>query len=184
MTLEELSVVFSADIGPFADAVSAMEGLVGQAGQIADSLVNEFTQAGYQAAQGLQMGLLSGKGGVSAAAAALAQAASASLRDALQIHSPSRVTREMGQMFDLGFLNGLMEDIPQVERESRALGQRAAAALEGAAPVGSAGASWAQPAQPVHVTLPLEIDGYRLGLAVIENLNRITQSTGRLELKL
>ena len=165
MTLEELSVVFSADIGPFADAVSAMEGLVGQAGQIADSLVNEFTQAGYQAAQGLQMGLLSGKGGVSAAAAALAQA-------------------EMGQMFDLGFLNGLMEDIPQVERESRALGQRAAAALEGAAPVGSAGASWAQPAQPVHVTLPLEIDGYRLGLAVIENLNRITQSTGRLELKL
>lgn len=184
MTLEELSVVFSADVGPFADAVGSMQGLVAEAEQIAQSLVGTFTQAGYQAAQGLEMGLLSGKSGVTAAAQALANAATQALKGSLQIHSPSRVTQQMGRMFDLGFLNGLLQEMPRVEQESRSLGMKAAGALEGAAPAGEFAANAQVQSPPVHVTVPLEIDGYRLGLAVIENLNRVTQSTGRVELNL
>ena len=31
---------------------------------------------------------------------------------------------------------------------------------------------------------PLEIDGYRLGVAAIEGINRVTQGTGRIQLNL
>ena len=34
------------------------------------------------------------------------------------------------------------------------------------------------------ITVPLEIDGYRLGVAAIEGINRVSQGTGRVELTL
>ncbi len=185
MTLEELSVVFTADIAPFARGMDALQDMCFQAESMGDHLVAAFTEAGYQAARGLQKGLLSGKNQVAAAAAQVAAAATAALRGALQIHSPSRVTRDMGRMFDLGFLNGLMEDIPQVEAQSRSLGIRAANALEQTGPqTASRQRAATGEAAPIHITVPLEMDGYRLGLAVIENVNRIMNATGRVELKL
>lgn len=186
MTLEELSVVFSADIQPFTQAVEGVQGLVSQASASVDGLAGSFFQAGVQAANGLQAGLLAGRGSVASAAAQLAQAAAAALRNSLQIHSPSRVTQEMGQMFDAGFLQGILDKAPHLEAETGRLGLRTAMALEEAASPSSGRTDGIQaaPMTPVHVTLPLEIDGYRLGMAVIENLNRITQSTGRVELKL
>lgn len=186
MTLEEMSVVFSADVQPFARAVDAVQDMAAGAVQAVDGMAAEFLQAGLQAAQGLRAGLLLGKGSVVRAAAELAAAAAQAIRDTLQIRSPSRVTREMGQMFDEGFLQGILENTPRIEEETRRVSHQAAQGLQGAAPHGAfSGASGdAAFSAPVHVTMPLEIDGYRLGMAVLENVNRIRQSTGRVELQL
>lgn len=186
MTLEEMSVVFSADVQPFAQAVDAVQGLAAGAVQAVDAMAAEFLQAGLQAAQGLRAGLLLGKGGVAQAAAELASAAGKAVRDALQIHSPSRVTREMGRMFDEGFLQGILENTPRIEEETRRVSQQAAQGLQSAVPQAASSGMSGDTAfsAPLHVTLPLEIDGYRLGMAVLENVNRIRQSTGRVELKL
>lgn len=186
MTLEELSVVFSADIQPFTQAVQAVQGMVSQAVQIVDGMAADFFQAGLQAANGLRAGLLLGKGGVVQAAAELAAAAAQALRSSLKINSPSRVTRDMGQMFDAGFLQGILDHAPQIEEETCRLSRRAADGLgEKSAGSGSASSLFPQDQMPpVHLTLPLEIDGYRLGMAVIENVNRIRQQTGRVELEL
>ncbi len=185
MTLEELSVVFSADIQPFTAAVDTLQGVIGQAESVADGMAGAFFQSGLAAAEGLRSGLLGGKGGVISAAVSLAEAASAALRKALQIHSPSQVTRDMGRMFDAGFLQGILDEMPRVDREARHLGDVSQSALQSSlakdTPVSAS--SGVQPS-PVHVTIPLELDGYRLGMAVIENLNRITASTGRVELEL
>ena len=184
MTLEELSVVFTADAAPFIQAVSAVEGASFQAVHAADSLADAFYQAGARAAQGLGQGILAHKETVAAAAQALAQAAADAMRTALQIRSPSRVTREMGLMFDRGFLEGIVQEMPMAEQQSRSLATRAAAALEENVPAAAHAPVSAQTAAPVHVTLPLEIDGYRLGMAVLENINRIMDATGRVELNL
>ena len=184
MTLEELSVVFTADAAPFIQAVSAVEGASFQAVHAADSLADAFYQAGARAAQGLGQGILSHRETVAEAARTLAQAAADAMRSALQIHSPSRVTREMGLMFDRGFLEGILQEMPMAEQQSRALATRAAAALEENTPAAAHAQACAPAAAPVHVTLPLEIDGYRLGMAVLENINRIMDATGRVELNL
>ena len=38
--------------------------------------------------------------------------------------------------------------------------------------------------QNISITIPLELDGYRLGVAAIEGINRVTQGSGRVELNL
>lgn len=186
MTLEEMSVVFSADVQPFAQAVDAVQGIAADAVQTVDAMAAEFLQAGLQAAQGLSAGLLLGKPGVTRAAQTLAAAAANAIRDTLQIRSPSRVTREMGLMFDEGFLQGILENTPRIEEETRRVSRQAAQGLRSTAVRADSSGSSGDTAlsAPVHVTLPLEIDGYRLGMAVLENVNRIHQSTGRVELKL
>lgn len=186
MTLEEMSVVFSADVQPFALAVDAVQGMAAGAVQAVDAMAAEFTQAGLQAALGLRAGLLLGKSSVVHAAAELAAAAARAMRDALDIHSPSRVTREMGRMFDEGFLQGILEHTPRIEEETRRVSRQAAQGLQESMPQTVPGSSGGEAAfsAPVHVTLPLELDGYRLGMAVLENINRIRQSTGRVELQL
>jgi len=193
MILEELSVSFLADISPFAAAMEALSGIISAAGSQADGLAGQFREAGVRAGEGLESGLLSRKSAVAAAAAALAQAASAALKGALQIHSPSRITYEAGRFFDEGLLQGIAGSAGRVEQEAASLGLRAAAALEvpeimqPVAPMAST-----QPASPpadqllsqLSLTIPLEIDGYRLGVAAIEGINRVNAGTGRIELSI
>lgn len=194
MTLEELSVRFSADISPFAAAVAQLGSLLSQAGSQADSMATHFQAAGVNAGEGLREGLMSQRGGVAAAARALADAASSALRFALRIHSPSRLTYEVGQYFDEGLLRGIAGSAGRVEKEAGALGSRTAAALSisqlsqpvepRAFSTPSGGGEGGQAAAPLSITVPLEIDGYRLGVAAIEGINRVSHGTGRVELSL
>ena len=195
MTLEEISVLFTADTAPIADAMADLSGLLSALGAQADALAQGFYASGAMAAEGLREGLLSRRFAVSAAARALADAAAFALRDALSIHSPSRLTFQVGAYFDEGLLRGISGSAGQVEKEAAALGRRAAAALEAPddalsfAPLSAVSAlsptaAPSQEAQPISITIPLEIDGYRLGVAAIEGINRVTQGTGRVELAL
>lgn len=192
MTLEELSVQFSADISPFAAAMTALSGLLTQAGAQADGMAAGFQAAGANAGAGLRNGLLSQRSAVAAAAKALADAASSALRGALSIHSPSRVTFEAGRFFDEGLLQGIEASAGRVEKEAAGLGEKTAAALsapeisapiEGRAFAAQPSTAAAPPDEaPLSITVPLEIDGYRLGVAAIEGINRVTHGAGRVEL--
>ena len=193
MTLDELSVSFTADISPFASAVSQLSSLISSASAEADQMASQFTAAGAAAGDGLRNGILSRRGAVMAAARAVAAAAANALRGALAIHSPSRVTYQVGAYFDQGLLEGISRSAAQVEKEAAQLGQSAARALAGTDPSPAAAAFPAAPASSpsaagtestISLTSPLEIDGYRLGVAAIEGINRVTQGRGRVELTL
>ena len=128
---------------------------------------------------------------MTAAAKALADAAAGALRGALDIHSPSRVTFQAGVFFDEGLLSGIMSSANRVEREAQLLGLSAAQALRQPAvsqpvsPVSPApAAAAAAPLGDMSITIPLEIDGYRLGVAAIESINRVAGGTGRVALDL
>ena len=186
MTLEELSVVFSAETAPFESAVARVAALLPEASAAADVLAARFEAAGAQAALGLQSGLLSGKNAVAAAARTVADAAANALRGALQIHSPSKVTYQAGRFFDEGLLSGIENGLSLVESAAAGLGRSAAEALGG--PNVTAAASSNSMAREqndsISITVPLEIDGYRLGVAAIEGINRVSRGTGRVELAL
>ena len=193
MTLDELSVAFTADTSGFAAAVSQVVGLLASAGSAADALASRFSSAGASAGDGLRGGILSRRGAVISAARAVADAAASALRSALAIHSPSRVTYEAGAYFDQGLLNGIAQSAGRVEKEAALLGQSAARALHSpqlSQPVQSAfppplsAPESAVSAPDISLTIPLEIDGYRLGVAAIEGINRVTGGTGRVELNL
>ena len=191
MTLEELSVIFTADIAPFTAAAHQLSGMLTQMSAQADALAAHFHAAGVQAGEGLRAGLLSRQGAVTAAARQVALAAAAALRGALQIHSPSRLTYQAGRYFDEGLMQGIESSAGRVEKEAGALGERTAQALhfpqvEFPVPVSSAPAAPApdmdQLLSRISITVPLEVDGYQLGLAAIEGINRVSQGTGRVEL--
>ena len=130
MTLDEISVRFTADISPFAAAATQAASLLSAMGSQASSLAGQFHSAGAMAGDGLRSGILSRQGAVVAAAHAIANAAAAALRSALSIHSPSRLTFEVGQLFDEGLLRGISQSAGQVEKEADLLGHRAASALQ------------------------------------------------------
>ena len=194
MTLDEISVRFTADISPFAAAATQAASLLSAMGSQVSSLAGQFHSAGAMAGDGLRSGILSRQGAVVAAAHAIANAAAAALRSALSIHSPSRLTFEVGQLFDEGLLRGISQSAGQVEKEADLLGHRAASALQipefqqpfsFSAPMPLPAAIPAAPAdQNISITIPLELDGYRLGVAAIEGINRVTQGSGRVELNL
>lgn len=194
MTLEEISVSFIGDTSSFAAAVAQASALIASAAAQADALANSFTAAGEHAGDGLSRGILSRKSAVVAAANAVAQAAANALRSALKVHSPSKITYEVGSFFDQGLVGGISAGAAQVEKEAAALGQTAAGALDikdvplpgfpSLSPFSAPAREETAAPAPISLTIPLEIDGYRLGVAVIENINRVTQGTGRVELSL
>ena len=66
-----------------------------------------FNSAGSFIADGLSAGISAMSGNVMSVAASLASKAASAIKAALKIHSPSRVTKEFGMYFGLGFINGI-----------------------------------------------------------------------------
>ena len=176
MTLEELSIVYTADVQPAVDAIHALTAVLFQTDETAARLEDSFFQSGVNAGAGLARGILSAQDRVVSAARAVADAASQALRNALGIHSPSRVTEEMGARFSEGLAGGILS--------SASLVASAASDLSPSAH------SFSHPAfdqvpnaqENIHITIPLEVDGYQLGVAAIEGINRVSRVTGRAEL--
>ena len=81
-----------------------------------------------------------------------------------------------------------------VEKAAAMLGEKTAQALEipdvlgqGLVPGVHEAPKSATPDQllsQLSLTIPLEIDGYRLGVAAIEGINRVNSATGRVELSM
>ena len=66
--------------------------------------------AGDLLSQGFASGILNGKSGVINAGINLASSAISAVRNKLDIHSPSRVTRELGKYFSQGFSLGVEDE--------------------------------------------------------------------------
>lgn len=71
---------------------------------------------GYNVAAGVASGIRSGSGMAAAAARALANSVVSTLRSSLQIHSPSRVTYELGDNTGIGFVNGILDNRTAAEK--------------------------------------------------------------------
>ena len=205
MTLEELSIVYTADISGAVGAIEALNTAVNRSAAEAEKAESAFSQAGRQAGLGLAAGIRASEGAVTAAARLVAARAAAALRDALQIHSPSKVTQQSGKHFGDGLTqgiragekdargaaeslaaaaaNGLRDRIPEGTQDHMALallqGQNA---LRSAEPDGERG--FAPPSAAngnggdISLTIPVELDGIQLGIATVNSLNALRRGTG------
>ena len=178
MTLEELSIIYTADVSGAMDAIRILGDAVQQSGREAEEMETLFSQAGLQAAQGLANGIQSGQSQVMAAARQVAQAASNALRAALEIHSPSKVTQEMGQQFHQGLINGILMGTGAVENAVNTMTPSFAHLQSGADMLPVPG----QEKGDIHLTIPIELDGYQLGLAAIDSINRVSRLSGKSEI--
>lgn len=89
------------------DARNAGSNLGESAADGARSQRGAFNSAGSFIADGLSAGISAMSGNVMSVAASLASKAASAIKAALKIHSPSRVTKEFGMYFGLGFIKGI-----------------------------------------------------------------------------
>lgn len=104
-------------------------------------LRQSFYRSGYYASLGLAEGINAGSGAAISAADRLANTIAETMRSALQVSSPSKVTTRIGEYAGIGPAIGIARMIPEVEKAS---GELAEAMLPGkiadyAAHIGSAG---------------------------------------------
>lgn len=85
----------------------------------------QFYSSGYHASMGLANGINAGAGAAIAAANRVANQVSATMRSALQVNSPSRVTKKIGGYTTEGFVEGLLEDIREVRDAALRIGKAA-----------------------------------------------------------
>ncbi len=99
----------------------------------------QFYNSGYHASIGLANGINAGAGAAIAAANRVANQVASTMRNALQVHSPSRVTKEIGGYTTEGFVEGLLEDIRDVKEAALKLGRTAMPSYGGSGRVAYAG---------------------------------------------
>lgn len=97
--------------------VSSVTNLANQIKKPFDSLQSDFTYIGEMAMSGLDAGLWSGSGSVMATANSIAERVKATIKSALDIHSPSRAMRdEVGRFIPQGIAVGIEADAGVVEK--------------------------------------------------------------------
>lgn len=97
--------------------VSSVTNLANQIKKPFDSLQSDFTYIGEMAMSGLNAGLWSGSGSVIATANSIAERVKATIKSALDIHSPSRAVRdEVGRFIPQGIAVGIEADAGVVEK--------------------------------------------------------------------
>ncbi|CGF47555.1 phage minor tail protein [Streptococcus pneumoniae] len=97
--------------------VSSVTNLANQIKKPFDSLQSDFTYIGEMAMSGLNAGLWSGSGSVMATANSIAERVKATIKIALDIHSPSRAMRdEVGRFIPQGIAVGIEADAGVVEK--------------------------------------------------------------------
>lgn len=150
--------------------------------------------AGAQLSRGFANGISSQSGTVMAAVNRVVNAAVSRIRSALQIHSPSRVSFEIGGYFGEGFADGIRASIRMAEEGAAAISGAAASALSAPAAVqyvqdagglgGMVRAAVDEAMGAASIVVPLHVDGMKLGEASIRGINRVTRSAGRLMLEI
>ena len=127
----ELFASFTVDTKAAELALDRME-------QAAERMVPRFAALGQAAVAALGQAMSAGAGQAIGSQFGLgaAQGIQSALRSTLRVHSPSRVTREIGESFDMGLLNGMRGGMAQISRTAGGMGQLAADMLRQALPEG------------------------------------------------
>ena len=142
--------------------------------------------AGRQLANGFAAGIRDRNGAVQAAVSSMVGAATRKIRSLLDIHSPSKVAEGFGAYFGEGFALGVEDSVSGVEQAVSGLSRAATAGLEGVSiPESPSVEQTAQAAvqralDGVQLTVPIHVDGVKLGEAAIRGINAVTKSAGRL----
>jgi hypothetical protein len=115
------------------------------------------------------------------------------MRSLLKIHSPSKVTRSFGAYFGEGFADGVSGSVSLAARAAENLSDAALSRLSPAsipAMTADSGISAAvnraveSALGGVNLTIPLTVDGMKLGEASIRGINAVTKSAGRVLLNI
>ena len=115
---ENVGVVTAAVQTTGAATIAAMMAVCNQVVAAGNSIVNYGSgySMGANIGRGMAAGIRSQNGAVQAAARALANSVVSTLRSSLQIHSPSRVTYELGDNTGIGFVNGILDNRAAAEK--------------------------------------------------------------------
>lgn len=97
------------------DASTVSSSIVSTFGNTSTLLVG----VGRNFSSGLAAGILAGRSAVVQAAIGVAKAAAAAARSELQIQSPSRLMEGVGEYFDLGFVEGIRNRMPDISSAVR-----------------------------------------------------------------
>ena len=147
-------------------------------------------KSGGALAEGFARGISGGSGAVQAAVRAMVNRANSLIRNLLGIHSPSKVAAEMGGWFGEGFAQGILGAVARVAAASEGLAGAASGGLSaalpgevrGASPLGQSAADAVL--DRLNITIPLNVDGIKLGEASIRGINAVTRSAGKLMLNI
>ena len=161
--------------------------------QGAQGQVSAAKSAGAALTSGFASGIRSGKGAVGSAVSAIVSSATAKIRSMLSIHSPSKVTEGFGRFFGEGFAKGVTGSAQEVAKAAEGLSDAATGGLRlSAMPAMESARGIEQSVQQaveralgdVQLTIPLNVDGMKLGEASIRGINAVTRSAGRLLLNI
>ncbi|MBQ9301293.1 MAG: hypothetical protein IJ214_12380 [Clostridia bacterium] len=144
----ELFASFTVDTKAAELALERMDqqasGMLPRFAALGEAAVNALGQAlsgaagagiGSRFAQGLAQGIASAQESVAASAQRLGANAAGALKNTLSVRSPSRVTREIGESFDMGLLTGMRKGAPEIGKAAGSIGLMAADMLRQAMPV-------------------------------------------------
>lgn len=191
--LDGIGAAWASGISGGAAQVSSAALSVAQGANFASSAATAAArQAGLRLSQGFARGISSGSGAVMQAVNRVVNAAIARIRAALKIHSPSRVTFELGGNFGAGFADGIAATLGRTRQSAQQLAAGAGDMLTPAAQQGAriegggAAQSLAEAVSAAlggtNIVIPLNVDGMKLGEASIRGINRVRSSTGKLML--
>ena len=179
MTLEALEIRFQVTMGA---AVASLRALTGELRRV-DAAASGMYASGVRLSAGLAAGIRAGKGAVARAADEVAAAAVARIRRALEIRSPSRVARGLGERFSEGFALGVMDASARASMASNALALSAAGALRASPLPAERGEGLSEAVERaltgLTVVSPIHVDGVKLGEAAIRGINAVKRATGR-----
>ncbi len=100
---------------------SAVSGMASNIRGIFYSISGSMSSAGYNAGMGFYYGLSASAGAIYGLAYSIASSVAAIMRSALSIHSPSRVTTEIGEHTGGGFVNGIANKINKAKEVAKDL---------------------------------------------------------------
>ena len=143
--------------------------------------------AGRALSEGFAKGISQRSDLVDAAVRKMANAATRKLKTLLSIQSPSKVTEAYGAFFAEGFANGILDAQAETVRAAGALGDTAVRSMrvtELPQAQSGAKADVQEALGRVNLTIPIQVDGMKLGEASIRGINAVTRSAGRLLLNL
>lgn len=147
--------------------------------------------AGASLTTGFANGISDKASVVGSAVRRIVNQATRSLRELLDIHSPSRVAAQFGGYFGEGFALGIKESVAHVAQSASLLGASATGGLSASLPQNMRSATHEDMntaanavLENLNLTIPLNVDGMKLGEASIRGINAVTRSTGRLLLNI
>lgn len=150
--------------------------------------VPKMVQAGIDLISGLGKGIVKGVGNVVKSAVNAAKGVLSAIKNALGIHSPSRIMAEYGRMIDEGLAQGILDNIDVAKDAMESVSAAVSEPVIGAAEYGGMEDSYETftvsdtPSQQQEtgrdLTVILELDKMQLGRAIYRLNNEETQRVG------